>query len=1363
MTNRCRRVAALGALCTAVLWPAAREALADGHDSASTASHFQTKGFDLGDPVTANAGAFHFDMPFLDLGGPLPLRYVLDYRTDRYNDVNVTGIDGPFGSTLNRWLDRVKWGDGPVTVQVSLGGGELPVFTPAAGGSGGWTLDAASPVRYVLLETGASYDAGFFYLMDPVRENVLVFEKKPIGGWCSSAEACTSRLVAVLDRNGNAHTWTYAAADVFRPARVADGLQRWLDFAYDGRSRLVSVTDQAGRRIVFTPEAEAADCPTWNNRLQPVLRSVADAEGNVTTFHYACAPGSVQLIGGVERPAGNVPYTQTYGQLNLNGVAWERRVASQTDAYGNATTLAYAADTNRVTEARPDGETVAYEHYHNDGVPSKLTDPAGNAAELGQSANEQIATVTDRLGDATTMTYHALSGLLTSVTNAEGQTTTWTYTAQEQTLTNPVTAEPAPFTFYNLTRVDHPDATFETFTHDARGNVLTHTDSAGRTWTFSYNGRGQVLTATNPTGGVTTYTYNADATPATRSDSDTGVTAYGYDAYKRMDCVTFPGGATANLAYDLNSRPTSLTDENGRETAFAYDANGNLVAVTDAAGGEVRYGYDLMDRLVGSTDRLGKQSTRSYDVMSRLAEAVDASGVKASFQYDPRGWLDRVTRAGRTWTTTFDAEGVPTAHATPLGLATAVATDRLGLIESVTDPAGNAVTVARDGMNRVTAVTDANQLVTAYTWTPRGLLSGVTLPTLAGAAYAYNGLGLPERITDLDGSEWSFGYTPMGRLQSVTDPLERVTQRSYDARGRLSAVTYPGGGTQALTRDEAGNTTRRLYAGGPDLQFAFDARNLLESANDVALTRDAEGRVVATADAGTVFGATWDDAGRLASATYDNGAFAVTYTYDVGASGTGLLTGVGDSLTGTQIAFGYDDDRRLRTVTLPNGETVTRTWDVAGRLTRLQSGDYVDLALGYDPAGRVTGVEMIAPLTPEAYLLAGTVALTYDAASQVSSPGHAHDARGRATAAPGHALTWDGASRLTTVDGAVLTYNGLGNLRTRTSAAAATRFYYNEGIDLAPIVAERDLDSGQMLRYYVWTPGGRLLYMIDAAGGNQVYFYHFDQVGSTLALTDAAGEIADAYAYDPYGRLLRHEGGSRQPFTFVGAWGVRQEGDSGTLYQMRARYYDAKTGRFLSPEPIWPRLSAPEALNPYQYAGANPVCQVDPTGLQNVYGLHEPELEKALDDLWTQQADISQEMRFLREDLEELEEDRARGQVAWEDQVLAGLEAAGVAGAVAVLQKLFDLKLDPNDAEQLKRIEALLPQVREARRQELQAQAEMAGRLRELEMKWDELERREREVIRKIKIRMLVKQAKNRGLQGIRLEWYVNDMADWIR
>jgi RHS repeat-associated protein len=143
---------------------------------------------------------------------------------------------------------------------------------------------------------------------------------------------------------------------------------------------------------------------------------------------------------------------------------------------------------------------------------------------------------------------------------------------------------------------------------------------------------------------------------------------------------------------------------------------------------------------------------------------------------------------------------------------------------------------------------------------------------------------------------------------------------------------------------------------------------------------------------------------------------------------------------------------------------------------------------------------------------------------------------------------------------------------------------------------QESVDSLQ--RYYVWAPGGDLLYMIDAAEGNKVYFYHFDRTGSTLALTDGAGNVTDAYAYDPYGKLLAHTGGSSQPFTFVGQWGARQEGNSGELYHIRARYYDAVTARFISPDPIWPQIEDPQQLNPYTYANNSPLNYVDVNGTE---------------------------------------------------------------------------------------------------------------------------------------------------------------------
>jgi RHS repeat-associated protein len=277
----------------------------------------------------------------------------------------------------------------------------------------------------------------------------------------------------------------------------------------------------------------------------------------------------------------------------------------------------------------------------------------------------------------------------------------------------------------------------------------------------------------------------------------------------------------------------------------------------------------------------------------------------------------------------------------------------------------------------------------------------------------------------------------------------------------------------------------------------------------------------------------------------------------------------------------------------------TYSYDAAGRLTRIQEGAIIDIQYGYDAAGEITNANFTAPLDPATLLAPAMPTFAYDAAHQIKNSGYAFDARGRQTASPGHSYQWDGASRLVGIDGVALAYNGANDIETRTTGGVTTRYFYNHALGLTPIMAERNENTLQIQRYYVWTPGGRLLYLIDAANGNAVRFFHYDRVGSTLALTSGAGAVTDAYAYSPYGVLLGHTGTSPQPFTYVGEFGVRGEA-AANLYHMRARYYDPVSARFLSQDPLPPRLADNRSLDPYNYVMENPIRYTDPEGLKAV-------------------------------------------------------------------------------------------------------------------------------------------------------------------
>ncbi|MDP4095829.1 pre-toxin TG domain-containing protein [Paenibacillus sp. P96] len=115
----------------------------------------------------------------------------------------------------------------------------------------------------------------------------------------------------------------------------------------------------------------------------------------------------------------------------------------------------------------------------------------------------------------------------------------------------------------------------------------------------------------------------------------------------------------------------------------------------------------------------------------------------------------------------------------------------------------------------------------------------------------------------------------------------------------------------------------------------------------------------------------------------------------------------------------------------------------------------------------------------------------------------------------------------------------------------------------------------------------------DMSGAYQTY--HYDRRGSTVALTDAAGEVTDTYEYGAYGELFSHEGNSTQPFLYNGRDGVMT--DANGLYHMRARYYNPEIKRFINRDVVTGTVTDTPTLNRYAYVNGNPISYVDPFGL----------------------------------------------------------------------------------------------------------------------------------------------------------------------
>jgi len=118
--------------------------------------------------------------------------------------------------------------------------------------------------------------------------------------------------------------------------------------------------------------------------------------------------------------------------------------------------------------------------------------------------------------------------------------------------------------------------------------------------------------------------------------------------------------------------------------------------------------------------------------------------------------------------------------------------------------------------------------------------------------------------------------------------------------------------------------------------------------------------------------------------------------------------------------------------------------------------------------------------------------------------------------------------------------------------------------------------------------------------GEEVVFYHPDQLGSVQYVTDRRGSVTQHFEYFPFGEpwVSERREDERVPATFAG-----QEQDRLTgLVHFSARDYDPRLGRFLSVDPTTAEAdegsaeSSPTSLSPYLYASGNPVRLTAPGG-----------------------------------------------------------------------------------------------------------------------------------------------------------------------
>ncbi len=1026
--------------------------------------------------------------------------------------------------------------------------------------SDGVTVTYADGHTALFTNNGSGYDrpAGCLETLETGPDNTYILTYKDQTKYIFNAGG---QLTGITDKNGNSLTLTYMDGLLVTATEPAG---RSLSFTYDN-NRLNRVTDSAGRSVAYGYDS----CGN--------LATVRDVLGNLIQYNYD-RHGLTEIID----PDGV--------KITRNDYDHNNRVTRQADGNGNETAYSYDQDNCRttMTDALGNNLTVAYDEKY------RVTDviyPGDITLSFAYDRDNNLTCLTDALRRTSFYSYDDNGNLLIA-TDPAGNTSTMTYDNSN-----------------NLLSVTNPAGKQVAFTYDPNGNLITVTDPLGHNTAYTYDNNGFLLSMTTsdagPGAGTTCYTYQGGLLK-TVTDPAGNVSSFDYDAAGRLVTFTDSGGKTTNMSYDEADNLLNVSDPLGNTTGFTYDWRGNILTKTDPRGGVTSYSYDGNGMLVSRVDALNNETRYEYDAVNQLVKLTDPRGNETTYSYDALGRLTGVTNPlGYTTTNQYDAAGNLTGITDALGRRVlTIGYNLLDKPESIGDALGNTFLSEYDNLGRLTSLTSPARHVTRYDYDDLNRLK-TTIDALSGLGRQdFDAHGNLVAMVDPNINRTSYSYDSSDRLTSRTSAASSVIALEYNARNLVALKTNARGQTTTYHYDDTGLLASLINPDGT-VSFTYDQNGNLLTATDntgtIEYQYDALNRVIKYIDnLGNVIQYAYDANGNLNTLTYPGGR-QVQYNYDA----ADRLVEVTD-WAGRVTAYEYDPNGRLVRTTYPNGASATYDYNEAGKLIQIKEEDNSGNTISkynytYDPSGNI--IEEINHNENVPFTMNGAV-MTYAADNRLATYNGqtvVYDADGNMTYGPLAGdmsnFTYDARGRLIGAGNTTYTYDA-GNNRTGVrEGIRQTSYIVNPNASLSQVLIQTGNQSGQT--YYVYGLG---LIGQESSGG--VYHtYHFDLRGSTVALTNEAGQVTDRFQYTPYGELVYRSGNTATPFLFCGRYGVMT--DESDLYYMRARYYNPVAKRFLSPDTLTGQVSNPQSQNLYTYCEGKPVNYVDPTGHNEIAGFME--------------------------------------------------------------------------------------------------------------------------------------------------------------
>ncbi len=968
-----------------------------------------------------------------------------------------------------------------------------------------------------------------------------------------------------------------------------------VNFGYDATNRLIS------KSITNTAGLYGAANTTWQfgYNTNGLLQQIIDPRGYTNTVVLYDQYGrQTNLLDGLSRTTRieyDTPATWQMRRTDPGGFQWvetydyKGNVLAQADPLGNTTSYAYDTNNNRIS----------------------ITEPLGWTTTFGYDSRANVLAKTNALGEIITWAYHPFfNKAIQQITSQPDDANGWT------SWTNNFAYDGSG----NLTNNFDALGSLVTYVYSTNGLVLASTDANGHTTSFGYDGNGFLNSKTDASTNTTTYTPN-----------DVGWKLQEFDAL----------GNPTSYTYDLNGNQTRIQDVLGRVFYKVYDGNGNLLSTTDGKGQLTTYAYDAANQKTNMVDRTGTNQWKYfYTLRGKLDHVTDALGYSATNSYDPANRLVSVIDPlGQSITNQFDFNGNLIAFFDKLGQRWVKTYDRLNRVISEADPLGDTRTTSYDVADRVQLINSPNGYPSTHGYDGRGRLTKWVDPQNFSWLYAYDGVGNITNITDALGGHYIMSYGPRNERTSEQNQDTNIWQYAYDELLRLKRQTDPNGTIRTPTYDNAGRVLFVDFSTGRRDSFNYDnndnptsiSRRYSGVTTALQLIYDSLDRVVEQDDAlGKTVLYGHDPLGRVTAITYPGGKVLVN-SYDA----LGRLTNQVDWAR-RQMNYAYDPADRLIYRSYPNGVVQTNVFDAAGRITGLShtapsptpttnSAIQVALNYAYDRNGNKTGTSESGvfnwPLpsltddntgyTPAGKLMNRQIQNNSTTSNQLSTVAYHYDASGNMTnavmttggsIAQSWTLTYDEDNRTTSIFWQVppLTsrmitnrYDVMGRRISETVDGVTKGYVLLLAGGMEKVLCDLD-GNGNVTAWYVHGPD--LCYRVDSTNG--LLCYHADAMGNIIALTDGNTNLVAQYAYTPYGRSL----GSTNllslisnPYLYVGSQGVMEESDIPDLYFMRARYYSAEAGVFLTTDSV-KKIGPDWKPTFYSYADSSPLGKSDPKG-----------------------------------------------------------------------------------------------------------------------------------------------------------------------